>query len=88
MTATALRTSINENLGLLNMENLRKVSTFVESLTQKYEKTTTNKTRNNKKRETTEKKLKLIDKMTGIAEITDEEIRNDERLAYILRNNL
>lgn len=89
MTALALRTSINDNLGRLNIESLRKVSSFVESLTQKEGKRPAipKKMTTDTKR-TIAKKLKLIDETTGIAEITDEDIRNDERLAYILRNNL
>ena len=34
-----------------------------------------------------EEKLASLDSLCGIAKITDDDIKSDERLAYILRNN-
>lgn len=86
MTATALRTSINADLQMLNTENLRSVSRYVKSLTKANSKEK-RLLANAKPSEDLAQMIDSLDSLCGAAQVTEEDINNDERLAYILRKN-
>lgn len=88
MTATALRTSINADLQMLSVESLQAVSKYVKrKVREPRDATLTENRQSNPTKREIENKIQCINETAGVVQISEEDINNDERLAYILRNN-
>ena len=88
MTAIELRASINNDLQFLSEEFLYTVAQYVKGLVaHPRPSAVAAKAVTAENGMSVDEKIQIMRNLTGIAKITEDDLNEDERLAYILRNN-